>query len=212
MKFSVPKFNSLLHNLGQAITWRAAHDCPCRNPDSGAAAYDCTVCSGIGTYWDDEIAAHTALASQKVHREWANMGLWESGDVVLTIPSDTPVYDIGEFDRVVFIQSTQPFSLTRTRTGGEVLDIHVATVTSVAWLDSGGNLVQGGVPTVAAGGALSWDSGEPPAGVQYSITGRQRPEYFCYGEFPQDRAHHGGMTLPRRVVLRRFDLFGRQAA
>ena len=43
----------------------------------------------------------------------------------------------------------------------------------------------------------------------YSMTGRRLPEYICYHDFPQDRAHHSGARLPRKVVLRKFDLLGR---
>jgi hypothetical protein len=58
-------------------------------------------------------------------------------------------------------------------------------------------------------GTLTWGADVPPDGAQIALTGRKRPEYFCLQEFPQDRAHHHGRDLPRRVVLRRFDLFGR---
>ncbi|MCK7579808.1 MAG: hypothetical protein MZV65_31715 [Chromatiales bacterium] len=48
--------------------------------------------------------------------------------------------------------------------------------------------------------------------MTYTLAGRAYPEYFCYGDFPQDRAHHHGEPLPRKVVLRKFDLFGRTLA
>ena len=34
------------------------------------------------------------------------------------------------------------------------------------------------------------------------------PEYYCFQEIPIDRPEHSGAALPRRVALRRFDLFG----
>jgi hypothetical protein len=210
MQLSPVRFNALLNGLGQLTGLRRAHDCPCRDEHSGAARPDCPACAGIGVIWDAAVDAMVALAGQKVQRGWAQFGFYEQGDVVLTLPSDSPAYDMGERDRVVFLQSTTPFSVTRTRTGAEKLDFPVATVEAVLWLDGNGLRVDGGLPAVAADGSLTWASGAPPAQTQYSITGRRRPEYFCWGDFPQDRAHHGGRTLPRRVVLRRFDLFGRQ--
>jgi hypothetical protein len=165
--------------------------------------------AGVGVIWDGPVDAMVALAGQKVQRGWAQFGFYEQGDVVLTLQSDSPAYDMGERDRVVFVQSSMPFSVVRTNTGAQKLEFPVATIESVLWLDGAGVRVDGALPAVAADGTLTWASGAPPADTQYSITGRKRPEYFCWGDFPQDRAHHGGLPLPRRVVLRRFDLFGR---
>lgn len=209
MQLSPVKFNALLNNLGQMTGLRRAHDCPCRDPYSGAARQDCPSCAGVGVIWDAPVDAMVALAGQKVQRGWAQFGYYEQGDVVLTLQSDSPAYDMGERDRVVFVQSSMPFSVVRTNTGPQKLEFPVATIESVLWLDGAGVRVDGALPAVAADGTLTWASGAPPADTQYSITGRKRPEYFCWGDFPQDRAHHGGLPLPRRVVLRRFDLFGR---
>jgi hypothetical protein len=67
------------------------------------------------------------------------------------------------------------------------------------------------LPIVTGGDSLTWseEGGCPPAGVQFSVTGRRQQEYYIFRDLPQDRAHHGGAALPRRVVARRFDLFGR---
>jgi len=60
---------------------------------------------------------------------------------------------------------------------------------------------------------LRWPDGEgPTTGQQYTIMGRKHPEYYVFQDFPQDRAHHHGRDLPRRVVLRKIDLLGREAA
>lgn len=207
MRFSSGKFNAFLNKLGQSTSWRKAYDCPCADPNSGAAKYGCLQCNQTGIIWDPVVTAKTALAGQKVQRAWAMFGLWEQGDVVLSIPSDSALYAMGEFDRVEFDDSSVPYSIKLTRGADDVMPFTVSSVDRVFWLDVNENIVEGGIPTVAADGTLSWTSGEPPAGTQYSITGRRRPEYFCWGEFPQDRAHHGGEPLPRRVVLRSFDLF-----
>jgi hypothetical protein len=66
------------------------------------------------------------------------------------------------------------------------------------------------LPTVDATNTLQWPtSGGPPAGTQYTLNGTRYREYFVYDDLPQTRNMHQGMPLPRRVVLRRFDLFGR---
>ncbi len=211
MKLSVPAFNAFLGGIGQSVTWSAAFACPCRDPVSGASNYSCPVCSGTGEYWIAPVAAVMALSAQKIQRQWEQFGMYENGDVVVTLPSDTPAYAMGEFDRVVFSQSSEPFSFTFTHDGTDKLKGSIVSIQSVFWLLNGVTVTQGGIPTVGVGGVLTWPAGQipPPTGAQYSITGRKNPEYFCYGNFPQDRAHQGGEALPRRVVLRRFDLFGR---
>ncbi len=201
------KFNALLNKMGQSIAWRKAYDCPCADPNSGAARYGCAQCGQTGIIWNPPVTAVAALAGQKVQRAWATFGLWEQGDVVLSLPSDSALYAMGEFDRAEFSDSSTPYSIKLTRGSSDVMPFTVSSVDRVFWLDTNDQIVEGGIPTVAADGTLTWISGEPPVGTQYSITGRKRPEYFCWGEFPQDRAHQGGTALPRRVVLRSFDLF-----
>jgi len=208
MRFSVNKFNRLLNNLGQALLWQRAYDCPCADPDSGAARYDCPQCHHTGIIWTDAVMTRAALAGQKVQRAWTQFGLYENGDVVLTLPSDSALYAMGEFDRVIFNDSSVPFSIKLIR-GDEALPFVVVKFDRVFWLDENDQIIEGEIPDVSDDGRLSWATSEPPLNTQYSITGRKRPEYFCWGDFPQDRAHHGGAALPRRVVLRFFELFRR---
>lgn len=202
------RLNAMVNKMGQNIAWRRAHDCPCRNPNSGAADYACTVCNGKGTYWDDPIEGIAAIAGQKVQQVWAKVDEYETGDQVMTLPSDSPLYAIGQFDRLLMLQSSMPFSAVSTHTGAETLPFVAHVIDHIAWKDNN-QIVSGGIPAINADGTLTWATGEPPAGVQYAITGRKRPEYFIYKEYPQDRAHFGGQDLPRRVVARRMDLFGR---
>ena len=72
------------------------------------------------------------------------------------------------------------------------------------------SLVEVAVPTLDTSNQPVWAAGQGPDNLQtYSLAGRKYPEYYAYGNFPQDRAHHQGLDLPRKVILRRFDLFGR---
>lgn len=203
------RFNVMLNRMGQSVDWRRAHDCPCRDPSSGAAQYGHALCSGKGVLWDAAIEGVVAIAGQKVQHNWAKMSEYESGDQVLTIPSDSPVYGLGQFDRLTMRQSSTPFSIVLTHSGGEKVPYRIASLDRVFWLDQNEEIVEGGVPTANGDGTLTWDSGEPPSAKQYTLTGRKRPEYFIYMELPQDRAHYGGQALPRRVVARKMDLFGR---
>lgn len=202
-------FNQLLNHLGQNARWRKAHACPCKDAYSGAARPGCAACGSVGTIWDAPASGVVGLAGQKVQQSWREFGIYEEGDVVLTIPSDSPVYAIGEHDRVTLTDSSTPFSLTFVRGDGDTLRFTVDVIQRVFWLDSNDAIVDGGIPAVAANGAMTWVSGEPPAGTRHTITGRKRPEYFHFRDLLQDRAHHQGEDLPRRVVLRDFDLFSR---
>lgn len=213
MQLSPSRFNALLKppgGLGQKVEWRRAHLCPCRDPVSGQARPGCLVCRGRGTFWGAAIRCHTGLAGQKAVREWAAFGLWESGDVVLTIPSDSALWRAGELDRVRLQDSSETFTtvlsagtLDQVRTGG-ILEIERAF-----YLDGQQAIVELAIPAWDADGNLTWSAGGPPAGTRYTISGRRHPEYFIFKDLVQDRAHHGGLALPRRVVARRFDLFGR---
>lgn len=211
--FNPAKFDALLGvtrpGLGQNVAWQRATSCPCRNPTSGAAKQSCPTCHGKGVFWSDAIAAWTGLAGMKVAREWAMYTEYASGDVVITIPSDSPLWNIGETDKVSFIDSSQPFS-TVLMGGVDKLSFQAASISGVIWLDPITQLpVTGGIPTQGSDGTLAWISDGPPTLTQYTVSGRRIPEYFCWRDMAQDRAHSAGLALPRRVILRLLDLFGR---
>jgi hypothetical protein len=156
------------------------------------------------------VQGDAGIAGAKVQREWAMMGMWEQGDVVLTLPSDSALYPMGQYDRVAMMNSSSPFSQTMADSTKK-LNFAVSEIDRIFWI-AAGHLVEGGIPNVGTDGALTWQAGQtpPPSGQQFSITGRKVPEYFCFSDIAQDRAHQHGSALPRRVVLRKFDLLGRK--
>lgn len=209
MKLNPGAFNRFLRHIGQDMQWRRAFLCPCRNLNAGHAKPNCTVCKGKGTYWGDPVGGVAGLSGMQVQKQWFGFGLAELGDVVITIPSDTAMYQIGQFDRVVMSDSTQPFSLVMVRGGpAEYIPFKPVSVDYVTWIEDGG-LRQGGKPAAIENGIPRWLSDGPAEGVVYTIAGRRHQEYFVYQDFPQERAHHHGEPLPRKVVLRKFDLYGR---
>ncbi|MDR3517130.1 MAG: hypothetical protein P4M00_15055 [Azospirillaceae bacterium] len=212
MSVSPGEFNRLLRAMGQGVNWRAASLCPCRDRNSGAARIDCPVCAGRGVIWAPPVAAWTGITRMRIVREAVAFGAWLSGDEILTIPADSPLYAAAEDDRVVMTDSSEPFSLLLTRGVDDALVFTVVTIDSCGWLAADGqSIVAGSLPMVAGDGSLSWPIGQvgPDAGMQYSLRGRRRPEYFIFKELIRDRAHFGGKALPRRVVARRLDLWGR---
>ena len=208
------RFNGVLsadQGAGQNVLWSQSAVCPCRDPFSGAAKAGCPVCGAKGVTWASPVAAWAGMAGMKIAREWAAFGMWESGDIVISIPSDSPLYAAGETDRVLLVNSSEPFSvvLAPGQTGPLVFSAY--EVNRAFWLDASQAVVDApSLPLIAADGSLSWAPGSaPPATAQVSLSGRKRPEYYLFRELPQDRAHFGGTALPRRVALRRFDLFKR---
>lgn len=142
-------------------------------------------------------------------RAWAEFGLFEEGDLVATVPSDSPLYAMGETDKVAFTDSSEPFS-SIIMSGVDLLPFKAIIIDRVVWKDPVTHLlVNGGIPIQASDGTLSWVSDQPPVGVQISVSGRKIPTYFMFRDIVQDRHHSAGLPLPRRCVLRRFDLLGR---
>ena len=148
------------------------------------------------------------MASQSVVKKYANFGIWESGDTLLVIPENSPMYDAARFDRMTMLNSTDGFSLALVRGQADKITLPVEKFERVFWLDTDGfSIIEGGLPTVDAAGVLTWTAGEPPPGTQYTISGTRYTEYFVWEQLPSDRGEHHGARLPKRVQARRFDAF-----
>lgn len=209
MQLNPDDFNRFLGQIGQSFAWKKAFACPCINPATSAPRPDCPHCSGKGFLWAAAVEGVAGVPNQKVQRDFAKLGQWEDGDMLLTIPSNSPLYGMGERDRVVQLNGSDPFSIALRKGHNDKLPWKVIQIERVFWI-SGAALVEGSIPIQQADGSLLFGStGAPPAGASYSVSGKKFSEYFCFRDFPSDRGHHFGAALPLRVQLRRFDLFGR---
>jgi hypothetical protein len=141
-------------------------------------------------------------------KEWKAFGLADAGDCQITVGSDSPMYDCGQFDRVSMINRSEQFSMNVVHGTNELMHVPMLSVDAVYWVVDNAR-VNGGLPSIDINGGLTWWSNVPPEGVTFSITGRRMPEYFVYDTMAHDRPEHYGEPLPRRLVLRRFDLWGR---
>lgn len=215
MRLSPGRFNNQLREMGQRLLWRRASLCPCRDPHSGGAKPDCPVCDGLhnGTFWGPAVPAWAGVVGAKARREFADFGRWEDGDVLLSIPADSPLWGAGENDRVLFADGHEPFQATLKRTAATLAPMGAHKVERCFWLGpNGAALLECAVPRVdPATRALSWPAGapQPDPGSQFTLVGAKRPEFFFYRELPVSRAHFRGLPLPKRAVLKRFDLFGK---
>jgi hypothetical protein len=212
MQFNADAFNRMLGDIGQKVLWKRAYACPCINQNSGAAKPGCPVCLGKGRIWDAPVQCLAGVGGAKAQRKFAQLGVWLDGDTTVTVASDQPIYAIGQYDRVVLSNATLPFSQDLVHGApNEKLNFGVASIIRVFWLNvNGTQIVPGGIPKVNADGTLTFPTGSaPPAGQTYSITGTRQAEYYCYTSLPTNRNDFGGVQLPRVVLLRNFDLFGR---
>lgn len=210
MRLNPAAFNRHVKHMGQRVLWRRAYSCPCTNEFSGASLPDCPQCHGKGHIWvSPGVESVVGVTAQQVNPQWQDFGNFEQGDMVMTIPSNSPLYDIGRFDQAILLNSTDRFSRIYTRGVNDKLDVPTKRIDRVFWLDTDRNIVEGGLPEFSDDGVLTWSTGEPPAGMQYSLVGERYTTYFVWGQLPSDRQEHQGAQLPKRVSLRRFDLFGR---
>lgn len=208
--FNHSEFDGFLAAVGQDVVWRRAYACPCVNPTSGHARVGCKHCKGKGRLWQPGLDARTGVSGREAQQQWVQFGQPSLGDVVVTVPSDSPLYEIGPSDRVLFKNKTEPFSLNIVKGVNERINFSIVSLEKVLYIDGNDAMVDAPLPVVQSNGVLNWSGVEIPDGVTFSLAGRRNPEYFCMKDTPFDRPHQGGAKLPRRVVLRRFELYANQ--
>ena len=211
MQLSPANFNRHLNSIGQQFIWRKAYGCPCVDPNTGGALPSCQHCFGKGRIWDADVTPGVAgIVGRNNFKKYADFGVFDPSDTMLSIPSDSPLYSIGQFDRVSAVNRTEPFDINLIYGVNDKIQYTVVSIDRISWIGANGALVIGQIPTISDNGVIQWDSANtPPEMASYSVSGRWHPEYFVYIDLPFDRPFHHGAALPRRVVLRRFDLFGR---
>lgn len=213
MRLNRHHFNRHLANMGQKLQWRRSFACACVNPESGAPDPKHALCAGKGVFWEAGIDTVCGVTKQGVTPEMIAAGIFDSGDMTMTVPSDSPMWDgAGRWDRVLLKNSTDVFSQPLKH--GHVSERLLFTVekfTRCFWLDTvTRGIIEGGLPVVATDGTLSWpNGGEPPLGASYSITGTKFDEYYILDSMPSDRNEHSGAQLPKLIQMRKWDLFGR---
>lgn len=214
MQLNPGRFNSFLNRIGQKVSWRPSVACPCLSEHSGAAEIGCPLCHGKGHIWSAGIDGVVGVSRQAVEPEWKDFGNYEAGDMTATVGSDSPLYDMGRFDRVELRNSTDRFSRVLTRgVDDATLDVPVVKLTRLVWRSfDKKSLIEGTLPVWdSATRALVFPAGgvAPDPGQQYTLVGDKYDEYFVWMQLPSDRNEHQGAPLPKRVQLRKWDLFGR---
>lgn len=212
MRFNPGAFDAFLANIGQRVAWRRAYSCACVNPDSGAPDPKHLLCHGKGRLWVAPVETVVGVTRQNVTAEMVASGMYESGDMTVTIPQNSAMWDAGQFDRILLLNSTDVFSKPMKRGApNERLLFTVESIMRAFVLDPNTRVdVDIPLPVVDANGNISWPNGDGPApGAQYSLTGIKYDEYYVWQNYPSDRNEHSGMRLPKRLQARKWDLFGR---
>ena len=209
MKLNPASFNRFLSGIGQRLVWRKSYACPCITAHSGASDPGCQFCAGKGRTWRAGMSGYAGVSSMSAQRKFSDAGIYEDGDLLLTIPSNTPLYEMGQYDLILMLDGSQPFSSVLERGASDELSFPPVAIDRIFWRVNGVEF-SSAATAVDADNKIVWGANaQPPAGVQYSVTGRWIPDYFVFQDLPIVRPHHSGARLPRKVVVRRFDLFGR---
>lgn len=217
ISLSPTRFNALLSNLGQTVQRRKAVACPCRAENSNAGLPGCVVCQGKGIYWAIPVESYLGISGMQVQRHWAQFGSYEAGDVVVTVPSDADAYLLSDYDRILFLNSSQTFSqVFRKDVDDNPIPFAIQSIEDVTWLEPDPiTLIQEVVtamptPTLDDDRTLDWTGCDTPPSGQYTLTGKRYAEYFVApGSMVQLRQHHFGASLPHKAVLRRWEIFER---
>lgn len=213
MRLSGAAFNRHLRHMGQDVEWRKSSLCPCQNEFSAAPQTSCGICHGKGYTWAAGVAGVVGVTGQRASVQYKEFGEYMEGDSLLSVQADSVLYEIGKYDRVSLLNATDRFSVTRVHDDNDLLDLRLKEITRIHWLTEDLSAeVEGVIPSWDSDtGQLTWadPEGEPPAGAQYTITGTRYMEYFVWTDMSGDRNMHQGETLPRKVPVRLWDLFGR---
>lgn len=213
MRLRPSHFDRHLKNIGQDVLWHRSYACACVSAETGSPDPKHALCRGKGRLWDAPLKTIVGVPSQSTSAKMIAAGLWEQGDMMVTIPQFSPMWEsAGRYDRVTALNSTDVFSLPLKRgAAAEKFLFKPVTITRVFWLDTTTRTaIDGDFPTISDDGTVTWPSGTvPPVGTTYSITGTKYSEYYLFDQFPSDRNEHQGVRLPKKVQLRKWDLFGR---
>jgi len=208
MRLNPTAFNTFINKIGQDVLWRKSLRCPCRNKRSGSPNPDCLVCYGLGYTYESPVSGIIGTSGMSIQRAWSSMGLYESGDQVITIGNDSPLYGVSNGDRVLLINSSIPFEVNLDHTGTEIFPYSFESIQSIAkvfWI-SGSSYAYSTIAINSTTNRVEWTANEPSINTQYTVLGRRNPEYYAYMDYPVDRSHFHGLPLPRRIVLRNYEV------
>jgi len=207
--FNVDLLNNGITRAGQPALWFQAFTCPCRKPETLGADPTCPVCDGRGSRWDAGVAVQIGFATPQATREFDLPTAWVNGDAMITLPTDSPAYHAGEYDRFVLTETTYRYSSILSRGTTDTLPYHRIACVERVWMIANGQPItlREYVDYRLDENRLVWLTNAVPVGTQYAVQYRAMAEYFVFKDLVQD--HHAfGDALPRKVHVRVMSLFG----
>ena len=208
--FCPDRLNAMLQLIGQAVTWERASRCPCRSTRTGGPEVSCPVCRGVGWIWDTPVPCMLGVSGSTPSRKFAAFTEWEDGDVLVTIPSDSPAYDMGERDRITLTDASHRMSEVLTRGVNDQLRYRKPLVIHSVWaiVSNERKDYHDLIDYKVDGHTVTWLTAGPAQNQQYAVLYNAQPEYFVYRELVGDRPM-GGRSMPRKVHVKLMELFNR---
>lgn len=152
----------------------------------------------------------------KQSRAWLDRGQLKTGDLEVSIPHrlpdllrENPAWHAKEHDVFVFPDQRIRYQQRFEGKGKPTLTYRLVRELRTARALVGGALVtyQPGEDFTVTDGQVAWLTAPPPGA--YVLEYDAAPEAYVFAELPQTR-HIDGHPLPRRVGLRRFELYPHQ--
>ena len=153
MRLNADEFNEFLGFMGQSFTMRRGYACPCVNKASGQPNPTCPRCLAKGRFWDGPVLPGIAgVVSQQRLRNYAQFGPFDQDDMLLSIPSDSALYAIGQYDRVEALNRTEPFSINFVRGLNDPPKFTIISIERAFYFDDDTEIVE--LAPVVTDGAL----------------------------------------------------------
>lgn len=218
-----PRFNpfyfaDMAEHRGWRFAWYKAIKCPCVSKYEGGAKKDCAVCGGSGSVYSNAVEGKATVGTVNEKRTWQIFGELREGDMTIAIPyhvlsrktrpfrySVNPMYDIGENDMVVLLDSEiRCNAMVAFAAGAKVRHQRPVRVIQAVVIVNGQKQEIPPAEVGLNGNVIDWHVAGIPANTPVSIQYTARPEYLVRGELAAEK-RPGNVRLPRRLLLRLKD-------
>lgn len=215
-KLFIPwEYAKLASEQGWRVAWYRGIKCPCWQAETGGASSTCAACDGLGYQYAAAVEGRINVRPDEKLR-YSPRGEGTEGNLIIAVPaqslnrqvrpyvmSDNPIYDMGENDLLVLLDSQTRQHDILTRGEHEKLRhrVIIRVVEVVGVVDSARVVYDPTNYTVSDAGTVTWADGKgPAAGQQYTVQYWARPEYIARSELGASHLT-GGKRLPKKFTL-----------
>jgi len=203
---NVERLDSFINVRGETITFYPGRACDC--VAHGHPSPACPYCFGTGFAIGTGAETTFLITGVKSHLKFVEAGILEAGDLVATVATDNTYLEIvkpGDRLKLNLRRETREEVIARGSAEKDVLrEPHVVSVDSIV---QGATTYVEGTDYTVSGNEITWlhEEGEPLEGSNYTVTYKYNPVYVVFSDLPFTRTSKG-VTLPRRLGLRRLEL------